>query len=171
MQTDRTDQPTADNTADNTADGAAVAERRSGFGLRSLWRRLKGPFRETRPLSARTALHLRQILDDSARGAGGEISARDRAAEVATTYATLSDPGKQAFFELLLDRYGPDNVNVEQAIAQYHSATDPRAARGAATRSPRSPTSFRARIAECFAIWPALWSRSRSRSPCCSRCS
>jgi len=140
--------------ASAAGDAAAAAEPRSGFGLRSLWNRIKGPFQETRPLSARTALQLRQILDDSARGAGGEISARDRAAEVVAIYGTLSDPGKQAFFELLLDRYGPDAVSVELAIAQYHSAADPRAARAAALALRRTLAAPSSRIFTHFNSLP-----------------
>ncbi len=148
MQTDR---PADDSAVDN---GAAPAEPRSGFGLRSLWKRLKNPFEETRPLSARTALQLRQILDDSARGVGGEISARDRAAEVTAIYATLADPGKHAFFELLLDRYGPDGATVEQAIAQYHAAADPRASRAAALALRRALAAPSSRIFTHFNSLP-----------------
>jgi malonyl-CoA decarboxylase len=147
---DRTDTPTADGDAP-----AAQAPNGGGFGLRSLWQRLKSrAVPEARPLSARTGQRLRQILDESANGIGGEISARDRAAEAAMIYATLSDPGKQAFFELLLDRYGPDTVGVELAIARYQAASGARDARGAALALRRTLAAPSSRIFTHFTSLP-----------------
>ena len=85
-------------------DAAAVTEPRSGFGLRSLWKRIKGPFQETRPLSARTALQLRQILDDSARGALFEALETARMAQKAIQQRLAKPLRKEAYANANLTR-------------------------------------------------------------------
>ena len=133
-------------TASSATSEATLASAPGAFGLRSLWRRFKGTPRPARPLPARTAVRLRQILDDSARSAGGELSARKRAAELVEVYATLSDDGKRVFFEMLLDRYGPDHDEVAAAIARLQQSAEPRATRAAALALRRTLESPSRRI-------------------------
>ncbi len=58
-----------------------------------------------------------QRIEDCLKGKGGAVSARASAADLGRAYLKLSSTGKVRFFELLLDRFGPD-FDAMQAAAQ-----------------------------------------------------
>ena len=57
-------------------------------------------------LSAGERERLRRALDDCLRARGGEVSAWERAAELATTYLGLGDVGRRAFLSLIASEFG-----------------------------------------------------------------
>jgi malonyl-CoA decarboxylase len=55
---------------------------------------------------------------------GGEVSARQRAAQLGEIYLTLSDQGRRRFLELLAGEFAADRQTVAQAAAQLSAAGD-----------------------------------------------
>ena len=52
----------------------------------------------------------------------GEPSSAALAMEALATYATLDDPGRAEFFEVLARDFGPDHQSVLQAIEAYRAS-------------------------------------------------
>lgn len=77
----------------------------------------------------------RRILD-CLEGPGGEVSARNRAAALAQTYAGLDRDARRRFLVVLAEDFGPGQESVHAAIERYQSAVDA-AARVSAEESLR----------------------------------
>lgn len=117
-----------------------------GAGLMSdseipIWDRTLRRIRDIWPLGDRAALKervskdllesdlpkLREKVDNYLAGKGGEVSARQRAAEIGETYTVLSSQGRKRFLEFLAEEYDVDNELVEEAIDRRREAEDPEA--------------------------------------------
>ncbi len=71
------------------------------------------------PTLAPKLLHrLREQLRECAAGLGGEVSTRQRAANLGESYLQLDDAGRHAFLRLIAHEFGPD----PQAVAAAHQA-------------------------------------------------
>ena len=98
---------------------------------------------ESAGISAGRLAEWRRQLLECAEGRGGEVSARNRAAQLAQTYLGLDDGGRHAFLRLIATGFGPDPARVAQAHAAYQEAVgrpgqwDAEAALRAAMRSSR----------------------------------
>lgn len=64
---------------------------------------------------------LRQQLQECAEGLGGEVSTRQRAAELAQSYLALNDSERHTFLRILALEFGPDPARVAEAHADYQS--------------------------------------------------
>lgn len=82
----------------------------------------------------------RRILE-CLEGPGGEVSARNRAADLAATYTGLEREARRRFLAVLAEDFGPRPDDVAAAIAQYSQATDAaaRVAGEAALRDALTP--------------------------------
>lgn len=85
----------------------------------------------------------RKQLHECVKGRGGEVSARNRAAQLAQTYLGLDEAGRHAFLRLVALEFGPDPARVAKAHAAYQDAVgkanqwDAEAGLRAAMRSSR----------------------------------
>ncbi len=88
--------------------------------------RLRSLFRvEARPdprLTPKRRDRLREQLQECAKGLGGEVSARVRAASLGETYLQLDDAGRHEFLRLIALEFGPDPRAVERAHNAYQAA-------------------------------------------------
>jgi len=55
---------------------------------------------------------------------GGEVSARSRTADLASTYSALDREARRRFLAVLAEDFGPDRRVVDAAIERYRGATD-----------------------------------------------
>jgi malonyl-CoA decarboxylase len=69
-------------------------------------------------------LRLKRQIDACLKGAGGEVSARARAADIGRTYLDLSAEGRRRFFRLLASDYGVARADVDAAIGRVQEAGD-----------------------------------------------
>jgi len=104
-----------------------------------IWDRTLRRIRDIWPLGDRAALKnrvapdlpesdlpkLREKVDNYLQGKGGEVSARQRAAELGETYTVLSPQGRRRFLEFLAVEYDVNNTLVEEAIERRRSAENP----------------------------------------------
>ncbi len=67
---------------------------------------------------------LRAAIAETIDGKGGEVAARRRATEVGDAFLALDGEGRQRFFELLANEFGPDSSKIADAIDDYQSAAD-----------------------------------------------
>lgn len=65
----------------------------------------------------------RRILE-CLEGPGGEVSARNRTADLASTYSGLDREARRRFLAVLAEDFGPGRADVEAAIARYLEAKD-----------------------------------------------
>jgi malonyl-CoA decarboxylase len=72
--------------------------------------------------SARVAAELRQLIEDSRAQRGGEISARERAAQFATIYRAADLPQRAAILSSISHELAPDRANVAAAMAELQAA-------------------------------------------------
>ncbi|MDR1888320.1 MAG: malonyl-CoA decarboxylase [Zoogloeaceae bacterium] len=72
-----------------------------------------------RPLDAAALQKIREQLRECARGAGGEVSARQRARRLGESYLKLDAAGRCAFLRLIATEFGPDPAKVAAAHAHY----------------------------------------------------
>lgn len=77
-----------------------------------------------RDLPTPDLVKVRAKIDACLAGAGGEVSARSRAAELGETYAVLSRIGRRRFFELLANEYDVDNDELETTIINRRQASN-----------------------------------------------
>jgi malonyl-CoA decarboxylase len=97
-----------------------------------------------KPLDARALERARAQLQECARGAGGEVSARQRARRLGESYLQLDDAGRHAFLRLIATEFGPDPQGVAAAYARYQASIgtpaqwDAEALLWRALRSPRT---------------------------------
>ncbi len=67
---------------------------------------------------------LSQRIEDCLAGKGGAVSARASAADLGRAYLTLTPEGKARFFDLLLDRFGPDMEAMKGAADRLANLPD-----------------------------------------------
>ena len=80
---------------------------------------------------------VRQQMYDCLEARGGEVSARQRAAELGRSYLALNNNGRERFLTLLADEFGTDSDRVDAAtLALQNAETAP--ARAEAERKLRS---------------------------------
>ena len=65
---------------------------------------------------------VRDLLHECAKGVGGEVSVRQRAALLAETYQHLNDDGRATFLSTIANDFGPDPQRVAKAHADYQTA-------------------------------------------------
>ena len=83
-----------------------------------------------------------QRIEDCLAGKGGAVSARASAADLGRAYLKLSPEGKARFFDLLLDRFGPDLDAMRAAasrLAGIEAESDLTAAAGQMRKALNSP--------------------------------
>jgi malonyl-CoA decarboxylase len=73
-------------------------------------------------VSLRNLARLREQLNECAKGLGGEVSARQRAAKLGDTYLRLDDEGRHEFLRLIALEFGPDPKAVAAAHAKYQDS-------------------------------------------------
>jgi malonyl-CoA decarboxylase len=89
--------------------------------MQGLW--IKKPVAQKRKsLDARALQKARAQLQECARGAGGEVSARQRARRLGESYLELEDAGRHAFLRLIATEFGPNPDKVAAAHAQYQAS-------------------------------------------------
>ena len=72
--------------------------------------------------TARLVRDLRQLIEDSRTHRGGEISARERAWQVADIYRGANLPERAAILNLITHELAPDRVGLATAIAELQAA-------------------------------------------------
>ncbi len=90
-------------------------------GLRKV-RTLLADGSQPRGLDAKQLARTRDLLHECAKGIGGEVSARQRAARLAETYQRLDDEGRCTFLRIIAAEFGPDAEEVARAHARYQEA-------------------------------------------------
>ncbi|HTZ38226.1 MAG TPA: malonyl-CoA decarboxylase [Stellaceae bacterium] len=120
----------------------AVVDRTLG-NLRNVWREIASSTRGVlsgtpRPdLPDDDAARLRQQMQSCLDGAGGEVGARARAAELGRTYLGLNRAGRERFLRVLADEFDVDRAAVDRACARLMTAGTP-GERGAAEHDMRA---------------------------------
>jgi malonyl-CoA decarboxylase len=119
--------------------------------LRNVWREIASSTRGVlsgapRPdLPDDDAQRLRQQMQSCLDGAGGEVGARGRAAELGRTYLALNPAGRERFLRVLAEEFDVDHAAVGRACARLSTAATPveRAAVERAMRAALSPPRVR----------------------------
>ena len=138
--------------------------------VRAFWNWLTrtGASRGAQPLSPSDLRLTRTTFRDALAGTGGEASARQRVATLASLYRGLNDDGRRSFLGLLAEEFGPDELTVNRAIQGYLDANGP-GRRAAESRLP--PRARRARasvLASSSTCCPTASSSSSTCAPTCS---
>ncbi|MBV9553653.1 MAG: malonyl-CoA decarboxylase family protein [Alphaproteobacteria bacterium] len=124
---------------------------RTRFKLRSMWREIASSTRGVlsglpRPdLPEDDAQRLRQQMRSCLDGAGGEVGARARAAELGRTYLALNRDGRHRFLRVLAQEFDIDHAAVDRCCARLAAAKMPaeRAAAEQAMRGALTPPRLR----------------------------
>jgi malonyl-CoA decarboxylase len=119
--------------------------------LRTVWREIATSTRGVlsgapRPdLPDDDAQRLRQQMQNCLDGAGGEVGARGRAAELGRTYLALNSAGRERFLHVLAEEFDVDHAAVDRACARLAAAKTPvdRAAAERAMRTALAPPRVR----------------------------
>ncbi|MFO0997131.1 MAG: malonyl-CoA decarboxylase [Alphaproteobacteria bacterium] len=77
------------------------------------------------------AAHIREQMRVCLEAAGGEVSARARAADLGRTYLALNETGRERFLRILADEFDTDPATVDRAVERLRQANDPRQRRAA----------------------------------------
>ena len=99
--------------------------------LRNVWREIatstRGVLSGTpRPdLPEDDAQRLRQQMQSCLDGAGGEVSARARAAELGRTYLALNQAGRERFLHVMAEEFDIDRAAVDRACSRLAAAKTP----------------------------------------------
>jgi malonyl-CoA decarboxylase len=99
--------------------------------LRNVWREIATSTRGVlsgvpRPdLPEDDAQRLRQQMQSCLDGAGGEVSARARAAELGRTYLALNQAGRERFLHVMAEEFDIDRAAIDRACARLASAKSP----------------------------------------------
>ena len=96
--------------------------------IRSRWRERSlfgGGTRPRQELRAAELDRLRHALRDCLTARGGEVSAWERAAELATTYLSLGDVGRTAFLSLIASEFGTPLEPAVEAARRIIDSADP----------------------------------------------
>jgi len=104
-----------------------------------------------RQLNAKALQKVREQLQECARGAGGEVSARIRAGRLGESYLRLDPAGKHAFLRLIATEFGPDPARIAAAHTRYQESLGSPAQWEAEARLWSALRSPRARILTQFA--------------------
>lgn len=107
-----------------------------------------------RTLSAKDLDQLRKQLRECAEARGGEVSARERAARLASVYVGLDDGGRHALLRMIALEFGPDSAKVGVAHAAYQAAIGTDAQWEAEAELRRAMRSQRLRILTQFNAIP-----------------
>jgi malonyl-CoA decarboxylase len=107
--------------------------------LKNAWRDVTGPpaigaapVRPLRPdLPAEDGQRVREQMRACLEAAGGEVSARARAAELGRSYLSLNETGRARFLRLLAEDFDTDSQAVDMAMGRVQAARDPEARRKA----------------------------------------
>lgn len=97
---------------------------------------------------------IRQKLGECADGLGGEVTTRQRAAELAAIYQSLSADDRHAFLRIIALEFGPDPVLVAGAHEQYQASIGTPAQWDAEARLRAAMRSSRIRILTQFNAIP-----------------
>ncbi|MDR1648127.1 MAG: malonyl-CoA decarboxylase [Zoogloeaceae bacterium] len=73
-------------------------------------------------LDERALARIRTQLQDCASGAGGEVSARQRAGRLGETYLGLNEAGRHTVLRLIATEFGPDPERIAEAHTHYQNA-------------------------------------------------
>ncbi len=125
--------------------------------MRALWdwlTRSRHKSVKGRTLSAGDQRRAQATLRECLEGVGGEASALDRIASLATLYAGLNDEGRRAFLIMLVNEFGPNEQAVRTAIRIFLAADDPAAKRQAESKLRLALASPRIRILKQFNLLP-----------------
>ncbi len=139
------------------AAASAFVERTLGR-LKNAWRDVAGPpaigaapARPLRPdLPAEDAQRVREQMRACLEAAGGEVSARARAAELGRSYLSLNETGRPRFLRLLAEDFDTDGQAVDAAIGRVQAARDPEARRKAEQELRRALDAPRLRLLTQF---------------------
>jgi malonyl-CoA decarboxylase len=124
---------------------------RTRLQLRRMWRDIASSTRGVlgglpRPdLPEDDAQRLRQQMQACLDGAGGEVGARARAAELGRTYLALNQGGRGRFLRVLAEGFDADHAAVDRCCARLAAAKTPadRAAAQQAMRTALTPPRLR----------------------------
>jgi malonyl-CoA decarboxylase len=101
------------------------------FGrLRDWWQGLAASFMPARGAApvdratARLIARLKQLFDECKAQRGGEISARDRARQIAAIYRAATPPQRAAILNLVTHVFAPEPTELAAAVAQMQAAED-----------------------------------------------
>jgi malonyl-CoA decarboxylase len=86
------------------------------------WLTRAGQPRDRQPMSGGELRLARQTFRECLDGKGGEVSARNRVATLASLYRGLNDEGRKSYLGLLAEEFGPDQATVNRAIQSYLDA-------------------------------------------------
>lgn len=98
--------------------------------LRTAWNGLTSSGRAAKPTPSNPDLPddelpgLIERIEACLEGTGGEVSARARAADLGRHYLSLNSAGRARFFELLAERFGPDDRAIRKAIENLEKTHD-----------------------------------------------
>ena len=117
-----------------TGDGTTLLDRTLGRLLEA-WREIAGA--ERRPLAGTLApdlpesdlARLRAAMEHCLEGRGGEVSARQRAADLGRAYLALDATGRRRFLHLLASAFDADRAAVDAAVKALGGAKDDNARR------------------------------------------
>ena len=107
-----------------------------------------------RALTSKDLNQLRQQLRECAEARGGEVSARERAARLASVYLGLDDSGRHALLRMIALEFGPDPAKVDVAHSAYQAAIGSDAQWVAEAELRRAMRSQRLRILTQFNAIP-----------------
>lgn len=113
-----------------------------------------GDERVAAQMSQRQINHLSRVLRECVDELGGELSARQRAAQLGELYLSLGDDGKLDFLHLLLSDFDPSPAAIHAAIDRYRDAGDDRERRSAEAALRRALTAPRRRVFTHFSSLP-----------------
>jgi malonyl-CoA decarboxylase len=111
--------------------------------LRNVWREIASSTRGVLSGAPRPDLpdddvqRLRQQMQSCLDGAGGEVGARARAAELGRTYLALNQAGRARFLHVLAEEFDIDHAAVDRACTRLSAAATP-IERAAAEREMRA---------------------------------
>lgn len=125
--------------------------------LRNAWRDIASSVRgvpQAQPLRPdlppEDAQRVREQMRACLEAAGGEVSARARAAELGRSYLALNETGRVRFLRLLAQDFDTDPHSVDTAIARVQAARDPEARRKAERALRRALDAPRLRLLTQF---------------------
>jgi malonyl-CoA decarboxylase len=128
--------------------------------IRDTWRHLAGgagKFGDEKlavTLSQRQIDHLHRVLGDCVAEVGGEVTARQRAAQIGELYLSLDDAGKRDVLHLIVSEFGPQPGGVDAAIRAWQQASGAGPRREAEAALRRALASPRTRILTQFNALP-----------------
>ena len=114
--------------------------------VKSVWHDIAGSMKSRdygTTLADGSLSELEEQMRECLYGAGGEVSARQRAASLGEVYLDLEIEGRAKFLKLIATKFAPNDAAIEAAIAEYSKANEAGKAEGAldklrnAVKAPR----------------------------------